>query len=109
MYRSGTVSFRDKLSRRALLPLGPEMPREQVIDTLRERFDFDFERFYRAPGQRSGDQLGNIRQVGANALDRVFELVGRPQRFDPFGDVAKLLVEVGKIDRRFGRWQESRH
>ena len=36
-------------------------------------------------------------------LIEFFQLVGWPKRFDPFGDVTKLLVEVGQIDRRFRR------
>ncbi len=49
MYRVGTVSFRDKLSRCALPPLGPEMPRAQVIDRLRERIRATLERTPRSP------------------------------------------------------------
>jgi uncharacterized protein YprB with RNaseH-like and TPR domain len=50
MYRIGTVSFRDKLSRLALPPLGPEIPRAQVIERLRERIRTTLERPPKSPG-----------------------------------------------------------
>jgi|HubBroStandDraft_1064217.scaffolds.fasta_scaffold04091_4 uncharacterized protein len=54
MYRIGTVSFRDKLSRRALPPLGREMPRAQVIDGLRERIRATLERTPSSPDAPHG-------------------------------------------------------
>lgn len=49
MYRLGAVSFRDKLSRLSLSPRAPEMPRADVIASLRQRIQATLERSRSSP------------------------------------------------------------
>ena len=66
----------------------------RMIDPLRQRLDFDLQRFHRVPRQRFGDLAADLGELLAEARDDLFEIIGRPQRFDPRGDVAQLLFEI---------------
>ena len=73
-----------------------------MLDALRQRFDFDLERFHGAARQRLRDQARDIGKVATDRRDRAFEVGRRPERFDPRRDLPQLPFQAIDVDDRFG-------
>ena len=58
-----------------------------MVDALRQRLHFDLQRFHRVARQRFGDLAADFGELLAEARYDLFEIVVRPQRFDPRRDV----------------------
>lgn len=59
-----------------------------MVDPLRQRLHFDLQRFHCVARQRLGDLATDLGELLAEARDDLFEIVVRPQRFDPRRDAA---------------------
>ena len=71
-----------------------------VIDALAKRLDFDFERLHRAPRECFVELAADFGEVRTDRGDRLLDIARRLQRLNARRDLAQLLLEAGKIDRR---------